>query len=133
MQWRFACWCWFLNLFVIDWMLILVLFVVLLSWLSFESKLILFELGRVKFQEIKCICEYDGRVATLLLVCLTNFKNARSDKVWMTRHYQSVQGDTFLSILSKVQKQSSELFYEKRYFSKFSKIHKKTPVPESLF
>ena len=31
------------------------------------------------------------------------------------------------------QKQPPEVFYEKRCFKKFRKIHEKTPVPESLF
>ena len=32
-----------------------------------------------------------------------------------------------------LQKQPPELFSKKRYFLKFSKIHRKTPVPEPLF
>ena len=32
-----------------------------------------------------------------------------------------------------IQKQPPEMFHEKRYSYKFHKIHRKTPVPESLF
>ena len=39
---------------------------------------------------------------------------------------------TFSKLVGK-QKQSPEVFYKKRYSYKFHKIHRKTPVPESLF
>ena len=32
-----------------------------------------------------------------------------------------------------MQKQSAGVFYKKKVFLKISKVHKKTPVPESLF
>ena len=35
--------------------------------------------------------------------------------------------------LFKIQKQPPEVFYEERCSYKFHKIHRKTPVPESLF
>ena len=35
--------------------------------------------------------------------------------------------------LSEFQKQPREVFYKKRCSQKFHKIHRKTPVPKSLF
>ena len=32
-----------------------------------------------------------------------------------------------------MKKQAPGMFYEERYSQKFRKIHRKTPVPESLF
>ena len=34
---------------------------------------------------------------------------------------------------SDFEKQPPEVFYKKKYYYKFHKIHRKTPVPESLF
>ena len=38
-----------------------------------------------------------------------------------------------LHISTLIQKQPTDLFYAKRYSWRFHKIHRKTPVPESLF
>ena len=50
--------------------------------------------------------------------------------------YQNMANDPFLVPLLRtliIQNLSPEVFYEKRCSQKFQKIHRKTPVPESLF
>ena len=49
-----------------------------------------------------------------------------------------IQSDNYAIVLAVEEyyiylKQPSEVFYEKRFFLKFSKVYRKTPMPEYLF
>ena len=72
----------------------------------------------------------------LNLVSLTKIETFIAQKVvetWLSSGIWQLFSGTYHFLQFFLQKQSSEVFYKKRCSKKIGKIHRKTPLPETLF